>query len=48
LKKVFKLVNDPNENDQQDYSVLNYLREAKVLLQKKCEATSVESFANLD
>lgn len=48
LKKVFKSISDPNENDQQDYSVLNYLREAKVLLQKKNEVNTVEAFANLE
>lgn len=33
LKKVFKRINNPKENDQKDYSVLNYLREAKIILQ---------------
>ena len=49
LKKVYKKIHGPNKKyEKQDFSVFNYLQDAKQLTQSKCPATSAEVFATLD
>lgn len=46
LKKIFKRIYKP-ENDKKDYTIFNYLREAKNLVGTQCPVTSAETFTCL-
>ena len=45
---MFKKINDAEKRNEKDYTVFNYLREAKNIASAKCPATTNDAFSKLD